>query len=102
MLIITNTAYQIEEKRVLIIQTHVLHTMKSPELMKNSFKNMAIRCDDSADPDLYDYAITAWCPEGMHDLIICNRPLNIKRRGVGIYIRDSLSRKERADITTLP
>ena len=36
-----------------------------------------------------------------YNLITCNHPLNIKRGGVGLYIKESLSNKRRPDMTTL-
>ena len=36
-----------------------------------------------------------------YDLIACKHPSNIKRGGVGLYIKESLSKKYRPDMTTL-
>ena len=36
------------------------------------------------------------------EFINCNHPLNSKRGGVGLYVKVSLSKKERPDIATLP
>ena len=36
-----------------------------------------------------------------YDVIACNHQSNIKRAGVGLYIKESLSRKYRPDMTTL-
>ena len=41
MTLIANAAYEIEEKRVLVIQTHMFQTMQSPELMKSYFRKLA-------------------------------------------------------------
>ena len=37
-----------------------------------------------------------------YEFINCNHPLNSKRGGVGLYVKDSLPKKERPDIATLP
>ena len=37
-----------------------------------------------------------------HEFITCYHPLNIKRGGVGLYIKDSLPKKQRPDTATLP
>ena len=37
-----------------------------------------------------------------YQFIKCNHPLNTKRGGVGLYVKDSLPKKERPDIATLP
>ena len=36
-----------------------------------------------------------------YDLIACNHPSNIKRSGVALYVKESLSKKHRPDMTTL-
>ena len=36
-----------------------------------------------------------------YEFINCNHPLNSKRGGVGLYVKDSLPKKERPDIATL-
>ena len=37
-----------------------------------------------------------------YDLIACSNTSNIKRGGAGLYVRESLSQKNRPDMTTLP
>ena len=37
-----------------------------------------------------------------YEFIKCNHPSNIKRGGVGLYIKDTLPKKERPDIAILP
>ena len=37
-----------------------------------------------------------------YEFITCNHPLNVIRGGVGLYIKDSLPKKQRPDIATLP
>ena len=37
-----------------------------------------------------------------YEFINCDHPLNSKRGGVGLYVKDSLPKKERPDIATLP
>ena len=37
-----------------------------------------------------------------YEFINCNHPLNSKRGGVELYVKDSLPKKERPDIATLP
>ena len=37
-----------------------------------------------------------------HDLITNNHPLNTKRGGVGLYIKETLPKTNRTDIVTLP
>jgi len=58
--LIANAVNEIEEKRVLVIQTHMFQTMQSPELMKSYFRKLTKKQEDSNDPeDLFDYAVTA-------------------------------------------
>ena len=70
MILIANAAYEIEEKRALVIQTHIFQTMQSPELMelmKSFLRKLAKKREDSNDPeDLFDYAVTAWCQAEVH------------------------------------
>ena len=37
-----------------------------------------------------------------YDFIKCNNPLNIKRGGVALYIKNSIPKRERSDMATLP